>query len=151
LLVSGAADFEALAFSGQLRGEGGRADRAGVITPGVGIDGLPAGVSFSLRGEPQLGADVARSGSAGTFTVKDSCFELAAVQATEDLGLVADLQRCEDGFPHDFEFGVAAVRFEGDGLSGVGDPGGFAIGGGQACRDTGPLATSPWYPVPVGS
>ena len=33
---------------------------------------------------------------------------------------------------HVLEFGVAAVRLEGDGLVRVGDPGGFAVGGGQA-------------------
>jgi hypothetical protein len=52
LLVSGVADFEALAFGGQLSGEGGGAGRTGVVVLGMSASGLPVGVGFGLRGEP---------------------------------------------------------------------------------------------------
>ena len=104
----------------------------GVVVPGAGVGRLLPGIGFGLGGEPQPRADVRRSGGAGALTVEGSCFKLAAVQATEDVGFVADLQRDEDGLAHGFELRVAAVRHGCDGLSGVGDPGGFAVGGGGA-------------------
>ena len=110
LLVSGVVGFEALAFGGQLGGEGGGAGRAGVVVLGVGVGGLLVGVGFGLGGEPQLAADVGRGGGAGALALEGSCFELAAVQAADDVGFVADLQGGEDGLAHGFEFGVAAVR-----------------------------------------
>jgi hypothetical protein len=44
------------------------------------------------------------------LALEDWRFELAAVQATEDVGFVADLQRGEDRFAHDFDLGLVAVR-----------------------------------------
>ena len=81
-----------------------------MVVLGLGVGGLLEGVGFGLRGEPQLAADVGRGGGAGALAVEDSCFELAAVQAADDVGFVADLQGGEDGLAHGFEFGVAAVR-----------------------------------------
>ena len=52
MFVSGIVGFEALAFGGQLCGEGCSAGRAGVVVAGAGIGGLPVGVGFGLRGEP---------------------------------------------------------------------------------------------------
>jgi len=49
LLVPGAGGFEALAFGGQLCGEGGGAGRADVIVLSMGVGGLLKGVGFSLR------------------------------------------------------------------------------------------------------
>jgi hypothetical protein len=132
LLVAGVVGFEALAFGGQLRGEGCGGGRAGVVVPGAGVGALPVGVGFGLRCEPELRADVGRGGGAGALTLDGACFEFAAVQAADDVGFVADLQGGEDGFAHGFEFGVASVRLEGGGLAGVGDPGSFAVGGGDA-------------------
>jgi hypothetical protein len=127
LLVSGVAGFEALAFGGQLCGEGCSSGRCGWVVLSAGAGGLLEGVGFGLRGEAQLAADVGRGGGAGAFALKDSCFELAAVQAAEDIGFVADLQGSEDRLAHGFEFGVAPVRLGGNGLVGVGDPGGFPV------------------------
>ena len=132
LLVPGVAGFEALAFGGQLCGEGCGAGRGGVVVLGLGVGGLLVGVGFGLGGEPQLAADVGRGDGTGAFALEGSRFELAAVQAADDVGFVADLQGGEDGLAHGFEFGVAAVRLKGDGLVGVGDPGGFPVGGGDA-------------------
>ena len=97
LLVPGVVGFEALAFGGQLCGEGCGAGRAGVVVLGLGVGGLLVGVGFGLRGEPKLAADVGRAGGAGAFALESSCFELAAVQAAEDVGFVVDLQGGEDG------------------------------------------------------
>jgi hypothetical protein len=105
--------------------------RSGVVVLGAGVGGLPVGVGFSLRGEPELAADIGRGDGAGALTLQGSCFEFAAVQAADDVGFVADLQRGEDGLAYGLEFGVAAVRLGGGGLSGVGDPGGSAVGGGD--------------------
>ena len=110
LLISGVGGFEALAFGGQLRGEGCGASCGGVVPLSVGVCGLLQRVGFGLRGEPKLATHVGRGGGAGAFTPEGSCFELAAVQAADDVGFVAYLQRGEDRFPHGFEFGVAAVR-----------------------------------------
>ena len=68
----------------------------------------------------------------GAFPGEDLGFQLTAVQAAQDLGFVADLKRSKYCITHVLEFGVAAVRLEGDGLVRVGDPGGFPVGGGQA-------------------
>ena len=103
-----------------------------MVAPGLGLGGLPKGVGFGLRSEPELAADVGRGDSTGALAAEGSCFEFAAVQTADDVGFVADLQRGEDCLAHGFEFGVAAVRLEGDGLFGVGDPGGFPVGGGGA-------------------
>ena len=103
-----------------------------MVVLGSDVGGLPVGVGFGLGGEPQLAADVGRGGGAGALALEGACFEFAAVQAAEDVGFVADLQGGEDGLAHGFEFGVAAVRLGCDGLAGVGDPGGFAVGGGGA-------------------
>ena len=70
--------------------------------------------------------------AARAHPLEDSRLELAAGQATDDVGFVAYLQRGEDGFAHGFELGAAEVRLEGDDLAGVGDPGGFPVGGGDA-------------------
>ena len=78
-LVAGVIGLEALAFGGQVCGEGGSAHRAGVIAPGVGIGGLLQHVGFGLRSESQLAADVRRGGGAGALTLECSRFELAAV------------------------------------------------------------------------
>jgi hypothetical protein len=51
--------------------------------------------------------------------------------AAEGLGFVADFQGADRGLAQAFEFGVAAVRPGCDGLAGVGDPGGFPVGGGR--------------------
>jgi hypothetical protein len=133
LLVPGVGGFEAVAFGGQLGGEDGSAGRSSVVVPGLGVGGLPVGVGFSLGGKPELAADVGRGGGAGALALEDACFEFAVVQAADDVGFVADLQGGEDGPAHRFEFGVAAVRLEGGRLVGIGDPGGFAVGGGQSC------------------
>ena len=133
LLVSGVADFEPLPFGGQLPGEGLGAGRAGFVVLRLGVCGLLQGVGFGLRGEAQCPAYVGRGAGLGAFPGEDSCFQLAAVQAADDVGFVADLQRSKYCITHVLEFGVAAVRLEGDGLIGVGDPGGFPVGGGQAC------------------
>ena len=132
MLVPGAGDFEALAFGGQLGGESGGAGHGVVVVLGAGVSGLPVGVGFGLRGEPKLPADVGRGGGAGALALASLCFELAAAQAADDVGFVADLEGGEDGLAHGFELGVAAMRLEGGGLVGVGDPGGFPVGGGQA-------------------
>jgi hypothetical protein len=89
LLVPGVGCFEALAFGGQLRGEGrgGGCSGAGVL--GAGVGGLPVGVGFGLSGEPELAADVGRSGGLGALALEGAGFELAAVQAAEDVGFVA--------------------------------------------------------------
>ena len=133
MLVPGVAGFEALAFGGQLRGEGCSAGRGRVVVLSMGVGGMPVGVGFGLRGEPELAADVGRGGGAGALALENSRFELTAVQAADDLGFVADLQRGEDSLAHGFELGLVAVRHRRDGLAGVGDPGGFAVGGGDAC------------------
>jgi hypothetical protein len=52
ILVPGVVGFEALAFLGQLRGEGGGAGRSGAVVPGSGVGSLLVGVGFSLGGEP---------------------------------------------------------------------------------------------------
>ena len=70
LLVSGVVGFEALAFGGQLRGEGGGAGRAGVVVLSLGVGGLLAGVGFGLGGEPELAADVGRGGGAGALALE---------------------------------------------------------------------------------
>ena len=72
LLVPGVGGLEALAFGGQLGGEGGCAGRASEVM-------LGAGVGFSLCGEPELAAYAGRGGGAGTLALKGSCFEFAAV------------------------------------------------------------------------
>jgi len=141
LLVPGVAGFEALAFGGQLRGEGGGGGRADVVVLDVGVGGLPAGVGFGLGGKSQLPADVGRGGGAGALALEGSRFEFAAVQAADDVSLVADLQGGEGCRAHGFEFGVAAVRLKGDGLAGVGDPGCFPVGSSQ------PGAASPASPA----
>ena len=110
LLVLGVVGFKALAFGGHPRCEGCSAGRPGVVASSFGVGGLLEGVGFGLRGEPQLASDVRRGIGADAFALEDSRIELAAVQAAEDLGFVADLQRGEDRFAHGFEFGVAAVR-----------------------------------------
>jgi len=130
LLVSGAGGFEEPAAGGQPCGEGHGAGRADVVVAGLGVGELPAGVGFGLGGEPELAADVGRGGRLGALALQDACFEFAAVQAAEDVGFVADLQGGKDGRAHGFEFRVSAVRREGYSLVGVGDPGGFTIGGG---------------------
>jgi len=110
LLVSGVADFEALAFGGQLRGEGSGASRTGVVVLGMGADRLLEGVGFGLRDEPKVAADVGRGGGAGAFALQGPGFEFAAIQVTDDVSFVADLQGSKYGLAHGFEFGVAAVR-----------------------------------------
>jgi hypothetical protein len=110
MLVPGVAGFEALAFSGQLRGEGAGTGGGGVVVPGSGVGGLLVSVGFGLGGNPELAADVGRGDRLGTLAMEGSCFEFAAVQAAENVGFVADFQGGEDGFAHGFEFGVAAVR-----------------------------------------
>lgn len=110
ILVPGVVGLEALAFSGQLRSEGCGPGRAGVITSGAGVRRLLQRVGFGLRGEAELAADVRLGGGAGTFALEGSCFELAALQAAEDIGFVADLQGGEDGLALGFEFGLVAVR-----------------------------------------
>ena len=132
LLVAAVIGLGALAFGGQVCGESGSAHRAGVIAPGVGIGGLLQHVGFGLRSESQLAADVRRGGGASALTLESSCFEVAAVQAADDVSFVADLQRGKYRLPHGFKLGVATMRLEGDGLVRVGDPGGFAVGGGGA-------------------
>jgi hypothetical protein len=131
LLISGVGGFEALAFGGQLRGEGGGAGRADVVVLDVGVGGLPVGVGFGLSGKSQLPADIGRGGGAGALTLESSRFEFAEVQAADDIGLVADLQGSEDGRAHGFEVGGAAVRLKGGSSVGVGDPGCFPVGGSQ--------------------
>ena len=81
VLVLGVVGFEALAFGGQLEGEGCGAGRAGVVVLGIGVDELLESIGFGLRGESRLTADVRRGGGAGTFALKDSCLKVAAVQA----------------------------------------------------------------------
>ena len=93
LLVSGVVGLELLAFGGQLFGEGRGARRARGVLLSFGVGGLLVGVGFGLGGEPELPADVERGGGAGVLTVEGSCFELAAVQAAENIGFVADFQR----------------------------------------------------------
>jgi hypothetical protein len=78
LLVSGVVGFEALAFGGQLCGEGSGSCRGGVIVLGLGVGGLLQGVGFGLGGEPQLAADVRRGGGVGALTLEGSRFEFAA-------------------------------------------------------------------------
>ena len=78
-LVAGVGGFEALVFGGQLGGEGGGAGRACGAVLGLGVGGLPVGVGFGLRGEPELAADVGRGGGAGAQPVEGSCFEFATV------------------------------------------------------------------------
>ena len=84
LLVPGVAGFEALAFGGQLCGQGGDAGRGRVVVLDMGVGGLPTGVGFGLSGEAELAADVGRGGGAGTLALEGSCFEFAAVQAARD-------------------------------------------------------------------
>jgi hypothetical protein len=72
LLVSGVLCLEALAFGGQLYGEGGGAGHAGVIAPDLGVGGLVQRVSFGLCSEPELPADIRRSGAPGALTLKNS-------------------------------------------------------------------------------
>ena len=79
LLVPGIVGFEALAFGGQLRGEGRGAGRAGMIVLSFGICRLLEGVGFGLRGEAQGPADVGRCAGLGAFTDEDPGFELATV------------------------------------------------------------------------
>ena len=110
LLVSGVADFEALAFGGQLRGEGSGASRTGVVVLGMGADRLLEGVGFGLRDEPKVAADVGRGGGASPLTLEGSCFEFTAVQAADDVGFIADFQSGEDGLAHCLELGLGAVR-----------------------------------------
>ena len=129
LLVSGIGGFEALAFGGELGGEDGDTDSASSVALSTAIGGLPVGIGFSLGDEPELAADVGRGSGADALTLKDLRFEFAAVQVADDVGFVADLQGSEDGLTHGFEFGVAAVRLEGGNLVGVGDSGGFPVGG----------------------
>jgi hypothetical protein len=89
------------------------------------------GVGFSSRGEPELPADVRWGGGAGALSLESSCFEFVAVQAADDVSFVADLQGSKYRPAHGFELGVAAVRLDGEGLLGVGDPSGFPVGGGD--------------------
>ena len=110
LLVSGVADFEALAFGDKLCGKGGGAGHAGLIASGAGGGGLLEGVGFGLRGEAQLTADIRWGGAAGALTLEGSCFELAAVQAADDVGFVADLEGGKYRRAHGLGFGVASVR-----------------------------------------
>ena len=133
VLVSGVAGFERLPSGGQLRGEGPGAGRAGLVVPGLGVCGLPERVGFGLGGEPQLAADVGRGAGLGAFALEDARFDVAAVQAAEDAGFVAYLQRGHGGLPHVLQLGVAAVRAGRYGLLRVGDPGCFPVGGGCAC------------------
>ena len=108
--------YRALSASRRCRSAASWAARAVALAAPVwscwaaGVGGLLEGVGFGLRGEPQLAADVRRGGGAGAFALEGSCFELAAVQAADDVGFVADLQGGEDCFAHGFEFGLAAVR-----------------------------------------
>ena len=81
-----------------------------MVVAGLGVGGLLAGVGFGLGGEPELAADVGWGGGVGALALEGSGFELAAVQAAEDVGFVADFQGGEDGSAHGFEFGVAAMR-----------------------------------------
>jgi hypothetical protein len=86
----GVVRFEALAFGGQLCGEGCGSGHADVVVLGTG-GSLLVGVGFGLRGELQLAAGVRWGDCADAFALEDSCFELAAVQVAEDVGFVADL------------------------------------------------------------
>jgi hypothetical protein len=116
LVVAGVGGFEAVAFGGQMRGEGGGAGRADGVVPGLGVGALLVGVGFGVDGKAELAADVGWGGGAGALALKGSRLEYATVQAAEDVGFVADLQGGEDGCAHGFQFRVAAVRLGGDGL-----------------------------------
>ena len=109
-LVAVAGGFELLAFGGNLAGECLRVRGLGVVVAGGGVGGLLPGVGFGLGGEAELAGDVGRGGGLGAFGVQDASFELAAGQAADDVGFVADFQGADGGLPHVFEFGVAAVR-----------------------------------------
>jgi hypothetical protein len=79
LLVPGVADFEALAFGGQLCGQGCGPGRGGMVVLGLGVGELLVGVGFGLGGEPQLAADVGRGYGTGAFALQGSHFKVATV------------------------------------------------------------------------
>ena len=92
------------------RSEGPGAGRAGFVVLRFGVCGLLQCVGFGLRGEPQLSCLRPAGRGLGAFTVEDPRFELATVQAADDVGFVAYLQRSNSAFRMVLEFGVAAVR-----------------------------------------
>jgi hypothetical protein len=92
-LVSGVACLEPLPFGGQLPGEGVGTGRPGFVMLHLDVCGLLQGVGFGLRGEAQGSADVGRRAGLDAFPSEDPGFELAAVQGTDDVGFVADLER----------------------------------------------------------
>jgi hypothetical protein len=87
--ISDAAGFEPLPFGGQLPGEGFGVGRAGFVMLHLGVGGLPQGVCFGRRGDPQGAAHIRRGAGLGAFPGEDLGFQLTAVQAAHDLGFVA--------------------------------------------------------------
>lgn len=61
-------------------------------------------------------------GGPGAFGLEGAGFELAVGHAVDDVGFVTYLQGADRGQTDVFEFGLAAVREERDGLLRVGDP-----------------------------
>jgi len=110
LLVSGVTDLEALAFGGQLGGEGGGTGRAGVIAPGMGIGDCCSASAWACA--------VSRSWllTSGGAAARARCpwraraSRFALVKAAEDVGFVADLKRTRYCLTHAFEFRVASMR-----------------------------------------
>ena len=127
-------------IGGELAGEDRCVCGPGLVVAGGGVGGLLPGVGFGLGGEAELARDVRRGAGLGAFGLAGAGFELAAGHAADDGGFVAYLQGADRGQAHAFEFGAAAVRKERDGLLGVGDPGGFPVGGGR-CGPAGVFLT----------
>src|SRR5262249_35289660 len=114
-----------------LCGEGGSADRGGVVVLGLGADGLPVGVSFGLRGEPKLATDVWRGGGAGAVGFGGAWLGVSPGQVAGKGDPVADLRGRKRWLTSVVGLRVAAVRHEGDSLVGGGDPSSLPVGGGD--------------------
>ena len=129
-LVAGVGGFELLAFGGDLAGERLRVRGLGwscrVAASAACCQVSASAWAVSRSWAETSGGALAWARSASRTRASSSPLG----QAADDVGLVADFQGADGGLPHVLEFGVAAVRAGCDGLLGVGDPGGFAVGRG---------------------
>jgi len=129
-LITGVRGFHVLALGRHVAGKGFRIGRSGRVVLDIGVGGLMPGVSLGLRSKTQFPRHVGRGAGKSAFPVEDPGLQLALGHEADGLRLVAYFQGPDRGLAQVFEFGIAAVRFGCDGLAGVGDPGGFAVGGG---------------------